>query len=465
MSLMRRGVLGRMLPRPAEPMEVDEDQIVDVGNQLEGHMVENPALDVDHVAAQYTGVVRLERLMFIAKHCPVLKMEALQLTKNLVTATLNTDLFKTVHSMMQKTLTEKSDEPPEEGPAPSGSGTVLDEFWVESTNKKANDRLEKLKNELRIHKESAVKESIRLCLTELGNHYMECGNLEEAMEWYSLGCSYCNTPEQSVKIRLNVIKVGILLNRWRIVQTDVGKARYKLREMEMKDSRREFRQRALSQVNCAAGLVQLARGEYQMAANSFLQVKFLYSNFPEMLSQQDLASYTMLCAMATFNRREIDADILNNRAFKPFMELDPHLREAVKCFYLVKHNKCMKCLADIKDNLLLDMHLAPHVKVLYKLIWSKALSQYFSPYKTADMHKMAKAFDITVDALQEEVEVLIANEDIDARIDSQNKVLHARDIDPRVSVFENTLALGRDFLRQSKVFFSFVCVDPRPVYP
>lgn len=48
--------------------------------------------------------------------------------------------------------------------------------------------------------------------------------------------------------------------------------------------------------------------------------------------------------------------------------------------------------------------------------------QYFSPYLSADMNKMATAFNTTVPALEDELMQLILEGQINARIDSHNKV-------------------------------------------
>ncbi len=97
----------------------------------------------------------------------------------------------------------------------------------------------------------------------------------------------------------------------------------------------------------------------------------------------------------------------------------------------------------IKDHLLLDMYLSPHVNTLYSCIRQRALRQvnifaffypikfnsvkkyfyqYFSPYKSADLRKMAQSFNTTTNALEVEIFHLILYGKIQPRIDSQNKV-------------------------------------------
>ena len=48
--------------------------------------------------------------------------------------------------------------------------------------------------------------------------------------------------------------------------------------------------------------------------------------------------------------------------------------------------------------------------------------QYFSPYLSADLNRMAQAFNTTVHHLEDELMQLILDGQINARIDSHNKV-------------------------------------------
>lgn len=57
---------------------------------------------------------------------------------------------------------------------------------------------------------------------------------------------------------------------------------------------------------------------------------------------------------------------------------------------------------------------------------SASAFQYFSPYVSADMTKMAQAFNTTVAALEDELTQLILEGLINARIDSHSKVTLGR---------------------------------------
>ena len=58
-----------------EPMQVDEDGALSQSNDF---TIDNPNFDLDQYANSFTGLARVRRLMFIAKHCPSLRVDALR---------------------------------------------------------------------------------------------------------------------------------------------------------------------------------------------------------------------------------------------------------------------------------------------------------------------------------------------------------------------------------------------------
>ena len=55
-------------------------------------------------------------------------------------------------------------------------------------------------------------------------------------------------------------------------------------------------------------------------------------------------------------------------------------------------------------------------------------SNCFSPYMSADLRLMASSFNATVNQLEDELMALILDGQIQARIDSHNKVSHSNDL-------------------------------------
>ncbi|XP_076345197.1 COP9 signalosome complex subunit 1-like [Tachypleus tridentatus] len=66
------------------------------------------------------------------------------------------------------------------------------------------------------------------------------------------------------------------------------------------------------------------------------------------------------------------------------------------------------------------------------------------------MRKMAAAFNTSVSALEDELMQLILDGQVQARIDSHNKILYAKDIDQRSTTFEKSLNMGLQYQRRTK---------------
>lgn len=326
---------------------------------------------------------------------------------------------------------------------------TLDLLWVESKSKKAALKLEKLDTDLKNYKSNSIKESIRRGHDDLGDHYLDCGDLSNALKCYSRARDYCTSGKHVVNMCLNVIKVSVYLQNWSHVLSYVSKAEATpdFSEVHGKDSNQTIQTR----LKCAAGLAELATKKYKSAAKHFLVGNFDHCDFPELLSPSNVAMYGGLCALATFDRHELQKNVIFSSSFKLFLELEPQLRDIIFKFYESKYASCLKLLDEIKDNLLLDMYIAPHVNALYTQIRNRALIQYFSPYLSADMRKMAAAFNTTVLALEDELMQLILDGQIQARIDSHNKILYAKEVDQRSTTFEKSLAVGKEYQRRTRM--------------
>lgn len=390
------------------------------GPAVAGFNVDNPTLDLETIANSHTGLSKIQRLIFIADHCQSLRVEALKLALNYVRDhTFNVKQYQLIHSKLSGALISQ-------GQDPVSVIGQLDTYWVEQRHKRAQSKLEKLDADLKNYKSNSIKESIRRGHDDLGDHYLDMGNLTDALKCYSRSRDYCTSGKHVLGMCLNVIKVSIQLQNWAHVFTYVAKA----------EATPEYSPTGPigTKMSCAAGLADLANSRYKRAAKHFLSSNFdhfdqgylnpaTFQSTPrseastslsgnqcavsDFLSPNNVAVYGGLTALATFDREELYKNIISSSSFKLFLELEPQLRDAITKFYHSAYASSLSILRDIKDNLLLDLYLQPHVEKLYVQIRQKALIQYFSPYSSADMHKMAASFNSTISELEDELTQLI----------------------------------------------------------
>lgn len=56
-----------------EPMQIEDE-----GPQAGEFIIENPNFDLEAYANSFSGLTKIRRLMFIAKHCPDLRVDSLK---------------------------------------------------------------------------------------------------------------------------------------------------------------------------------------------------------------------------------------------------------------------------------------------------------------------------------------------------------------------------------------------------
>lgn len=435
----------RLADQHIEPMQIDMPEN-DHGAREDAFVVENPTMDLDAYVSNYKGITKLQRLMFISKHCPSFAVDALKMCANAVRSTHNVDMYREVMTRLTETFNQEDG-----GAGPQGQGPDLDNHWVETTTKRAIQKLDKLDQDLKTYKNNSIKESIRRGHDDLGDHYLDCGDYSNSLKCYSRARDYCICAQHIVNMCMNVINVSLYMQNWPHVQTYVHKAESvpdliaDSTTVTATDKQKKSNSEILAKLKCASGLAELAQRQYKSAARLFLQVSFDHLDYSEILSAQDVAIYGGICALATFDREELQKKVLSSSSFKQFLELQPQLRDILHKFYASQYAMCLKLLDQMKDNLMLDIFLSPHVDRLYTQIRNRSLIQYFSPYVSADLNKMAASFNTSVISLEDELTELILDGQISARIDSRKKILYARDVDHRCSTFSKALQTGKEY--------------------
>lgn len=66
-------------------------------------------------------------------------------------------------------------------------------------------------------------------------------------------------------------------------------------------------------VKCAAGLAELNSKRYKSAAKYFLSATLENFNFSDIITPNNVAIYGCLCALATYDRRELQMHVIQSR--------------------------------------------------------------------------------------------------------------------------------------------------------
>lgn len=73
-----------------------------------------------------------------------------------------------------------------------------------------------------------------------------------------------------------------------------------------------------------------------------------------------------------------------------------------------------------------------------------------TPYKVIDLREIAKAFNISLEKIEEEIADLIVSKQIQAKIDSHSKLLYSRKENDMINSYKEAIDLGETFIKNTE---------------
>jgi len=389
--------------------------------------------DLDTYISQYGTQGAIQRLQFIASKTEnkALKIDAGKHCLDMIKRTTNAKAYGEVHASL-KVLTEGSD-----AVAPN-----FDSVWVEATQKQSTILKDLYEQDLHAAKVQQAKDQIRTAHTQLINHCIEQGEFSLALKYVSTSREWSMEAAHIFQTCMTFIRLSALLRQYTDIQTFTSKAQH----TQGKE------QGGQSMIHAAYGLYYMTSGKFKDAALSFVQVRQqdLTGPFLDVLCPQDIALYGVLCALASLDRNEVQAKLLDSSSFRECLDLVPQVRDLTLDFCSCKYAACLSSLEQMKEALALDLHLHEQVSELCQQIRSKGIVQYFAPFMSVSLHSMAAAFNTDVDGMQAEVARLVSKGQLDAKIDSHKKILYMRHANQRMAAYQNTMRVSEDFLNTTQ---------------
>jgi COP9 signalosome complex subunit 1 len=349
------------------------------------------------------GRTRLERLLLIGVCSTFLGIEALKM--GISEAKQGKDIRKYLE--FQNAL---------ETIGPNEAESIRDIKWMDRTEKSNQAESQRLEAELKGYKQNLVKESIRMANEDLGKHYQAVGDLGKAFEAYSRMRQDVSVAKHIMEVSRNLIEVAVEQKNWIAVTSNVQKIRG---AMTMSDEDKGFQ----PYLCVSEGLACLDNAEYYNASMQFLATEAgMGQKYNSIISPNDVAVYGGLCALATMERNELHKKVLENSNFRTYLELEPHIRRAITFFVNSRYSACLSVIEDYRADYLLDIHLQKHVDDLYHLIRCKSIVQYFIPFSCVTLDSLNSAFAAPGKTIDKELAIMIQRKDLEARIDTQNRV-------------------------------------------
>lgn len=251
---------------------------------------------------------------------------------------------------------------------------------------------------------------------DLGHHLEETGHLKEAAEAYSRMRHDVGTTKHIMDCAQRLISVALQRRDWTSVLSNVGKIGGTQGADDVKVMQ--------PYTKIVQGIGQMGLGKYKEAAQSFLQADSgtPANTFNDIATPNDVAVYGGLLALATMDREDLQNRVLENLAFRSFLEHEPHVRKAISHFINGRYTACLSLLRDHEADYLLDIYLQKHVRHLFSQIRRKCIVQYFVPFSCVTLESLEQAFATDGKPIEPELISMIRDGSLNARINSESKV-------------------------------------------
>ncbi|KAH9929081.1 PCI-domain-containing protein [Epithele typhae] len=424
---------------------------------------ESHPFDPEAYISGYSGKSYVDRLVHVMNVCPELAPQALPLATKEALKGRDTGLYKSAFNAYERAATEMSKRQ-EEGLPEASSIVAMDTKWIEETNSKNQAERTKLEVELKTYTSNMIKESIRMAHRDLGDFFRSTGDQAASLKHYTKSREFCTTSQHVLDMCMSVLELLMEQRSYSHIGTYVFKAEAALDSVTSlkvtagpeapagsaqanKEQRKAERSKVSSKLEVATAISCLGQGNYDKAALTFLKVgtpKSMEEWFGKLIAPGDLAIYATMCALATFTRGAIRAQILDNDNFGLYIEQEPYVRELIEAYLTNRFKTMLDLLERYSTRHYADVHLCAHVPALANLIRSKALVQYFQPFASIRLERMSVAFGWTVEDLERQVVSLIQSGEIKGRVDRQNKILRAKETDQRAALFAKAIKSGRE---------------------
>jgi len=251
---------------------------------------------------------------------------------------------------------------------------------------------------------------------DLGKHFEKIGKLNEATEAFTRMRQDVSTTKHIVDCGMHLANVSLHRRDFVMVLNNIGKV------TSAPDAYDDKTLQVYTII--ASGIASLGLARFEDAAKAFLKTDFNVpvTEYNHIASPNDIAIYGGLLALATMDRKRLQARVLDNQSFRTFLEHEPHIRKAIGFFVSGRYSSCLSILEASRSDYLLDINLHKHIPAIYSKIRSKCIVQYFIPFSCVGLQSLDAAFARPGTSTSQEVIEMIRDGSLKARIDAKNKV-------------------------------------------
>lgn len=195
------------------------------------------------------------------------------------------------------------------------------------------------------------------------------------------------------------------------------------------------------------GIYRLIVRDFTAASKLFVDVLPTF-NCPEVMSYENLVTYSVLTGILNMDRVSIKKKILESSEAIVYLMKLPDIKEYLESFYYCRYRSFFQVFVKIIDLVKNDAFLHHHTRYFIRETRVVIYSQFLESYKTVKLESMANEFGVSLDFIDRELSELISARRLPCKIDKVAGIIETDPTDERNRLYKNAVKKGDHLLNQ-----------------
>lgn len=302
--------------------------------------------------------------------------------------------------------------------------------WESSTREQADNKEFKISQA----KNAGLRDSYRAHILDLSTFYFNTGDMNNSMKALQRAKEISITAEQQFDLFSLMALTSLFKKNISFAQNNAQK----IILLTGLSDKQTLTARVIM------GLCNMENSNYKLATEFFLGLNG--ENNKELALNSDLAVYIVLGCLASMDRKDIKADVVQSKSFLVFSEDEPRLSELLDSFVNCKFSRVVQILDNIRREYVLDYFIGKSILGICEEIKNRCMVQFLKAFKRIKISDLAINFEMSEKTVEEKLAKLITDGKVDARIDAHQKIVKAREIDQKQKMHKSVLNTAIDFI-------------------
>ncbi|KAJ2852394.1 hypothetical protein IWW36_000281 [Coemansia brasiliensis] len=382
---------------------------------------------------EYKGYAKIRRAIFIGERCPELSVESYTIAlQELEAHTLDT----TTHTHVSKTLAQLTGQ------------QAASEDWSKQANKESKELDAEIKADLERAKKQVSKRDSLKAQRDLVELLQRRGLMDESIRALQDGRTFCLDVNDQAQLHMEAARVSQLMCRWLQVATFVQRTE----SVVPKPSESMVVEIAAMKVQADFG-----DGKWSAAVAGLKQLSVEKMSAAGLVAKgvvlpRDIALYGTLAGLASLQRDQIKASLLDDALFGQFLDSMPECLTLLQSYHGAKYTDALTHLDKIMSLCRLDPVVGPHASTLEQKIRDNIVVLYIQPFMSIRLSSMAEALCFeSAEKLEAILVRMIDSKLIQARIDGTTGFLVKHAEEPRDTALQNIERMHKEFSLQAEL--------------